>query len=432
MKKIQKIFKLIINYRRWACFFLVCVGTESSFSQNIPVIQQQFETYNHNNYQEKIFLHTDKTVYATGEILWFKAYVTDAATNQFSPLSKIGYVEIINADNTPLMQAKVDIDSGNGNGSFVIPSSIRTGNYLIRAYTNWMKNFDPDFYFQEPITIINPDKKPLEKKIDSTTLFYIHFFPEGGNLVYGFNNTVAFKITDTYGKGLPGKGYIVDNKNDTSATFETEHFGMGAFSFHPEEGNTYHAILKINNETITKKLPEIYEKGWVMHLTDEGDNLSINVATNISNENKVFLFAQTKNAIKFARMQTLNNGNTAFTFNKSELGEGISQLTVFNEEKQPVCERLFFRKPTHLLPIKLENIQSEYSQRSKVDINIAVNDSSKCNMSVAVYLADSLQPLQKINLLNYLWLSSDLKGRLNLRVFILKTRILRLKRLRII
>ena len=31
-------------------------------------------------------------------------------------------------------------------------------------------------------------------------------------------------------------------------------------------------------------------------------------------------------------------------------------------------------------------------------------------MSVAVYLTDSLQPVQEINLLNYLWLSSDLKG----------------------
>lgn len=411
MKKNLKIFKRITCCKKWLCIFLIFICAKNSFSQNIiPVVQQQFETYNQNNYQEKIFLHLDKTVYATGEILWFKAYVTDAATNQFSSLSKIVYVEIINADNTPVMQAKVDIDSGSGNGSIVIPSSIRTGNYVIRAYTNWMKNFSPHFYFEEPITIINLGKKPLEKKMDSTKSFHIQFFPEGGNLVYGFDNSVSFKITDVYGKGLPGNGIIVDNKNDTTAIFETEHFGMGRFSFHPLEGNNYHAIIKINNETITKNLPEIYEKGWIMHLTEQGDNVTIHLGCNVSNENEVFLFAQTKNAIKFARMQTLNNGNTTFTFNKSELGEGVSQLTIFNEEKQPVCERLFFKKPTDFLPIKLENIQSEYSQRSKVDINISAIDSSKCNLSISVYLADLLQPAQKINLVNYLWLSSDLKG----------------------
>ena len=411
MNKAQKILRRIMNYGRWWCTFLIFIGVENAFSQNIiPAIQQQIVTYNNNNYQEKIFLHTDKTVYATGELLWFKAYVTDAATNQFSLLSKIAYVEIINAANKPLMQAKVDIDSGRGSGSIVIPSSIRTGNYVIRAYTNWMKNFDPNFYFQASITIINPVKKPLEEKPDTATLFHIQFFPEGGNLVYGFNNTVAFKITDAYGKGLPGKGLIVDNKNDTSATFETERFGMGTFSFHPLEGNTYHAIIKINDGTISKTLPEIYEKGWVMHLTQQGDNLSIDVGCNVSNEKEIFLFAQSKNTIKFARMQALINGNTTFTFNQSELGEGISQLTIFNKDKQPVCERLFFKKPGHLLPIKLENIQSEYAERSKVDIHINVSDSSKNNLSLSVYLADSLQPLQNNNLVNYLWLSSDLKG----------------------
>jgi len=411
MKKNLKIFKILTGCSRWLGIFLVFICAKNSFSQNIiPVVQQQFETYNQNNYQEKIFLHLDKTVYASGEIIWFKAYVTDAATNQFSPLSKIGYVEIINADNTPIMQAKVDIDSGQGKGSFDIPYSIRTGNYKIRAYTNWMKNFNPDFYFEEPITIINPGKKPLEEKKDSATSFRIQFFPEGGNLVNGFDNTVAFKITDVYGEGLQGQGFILDNKNDTTAIFETQHSGMGRFSFHPMEGKAYHAIIKINNESITKNLPEIYEKGWVLRLTEQDDNVLINVGCNVSNENEVFLFAQTKNAIKFARMQTLNNGNATFTFNKSELGEGISQLTVFNKERQPVCERLFFTKPTNLLPIKLENIQSEYLQRSKVDIDISANDSSKSGLSVSVYLADSLQPVQNINLVSYLWLSSDLKG----------------------
>ena len=69
------------------------------FAQNvIPAIEDQFNDYNNNYYQEKVFLHTDKTVYATGEILWFKAYVTNAASNKLSTLSKICYVEIIGAD----------------------------------------------------------------------------------------------------------------------------------------------------------------------------------------------------------------------------------------------------------------------------------------------------------------------------------------------
>ena len=34
-----------------------------------------------------------------------------------------------------------------------------TGNYIFRAYTSWMKNFSPDFYFEQTIHIVNTLKK---------------------------------------------------------------------------------------------------------------------------------------------------------------------------------------------------------------------------------------------------------------------------------
>ncbi|HEY5406344.1 MAG TPA: hypothetical protein VIJ92_04615 [Ginsengibacter sp.] len=416
MKKIHAIFQEIINCRSWHLIFLLCMFANNSLSQNaVSVIQQQFETYSKSNYQEKVFLHTDKTVYTTGEVIWFKVYITDAASNKFSLLSKICYVEIITADKKNLLQGKIDIDSGKGNGSFQIPSSIRTGNYIIRAYTNWMKNFDSQFYFEQTISIINPNKGPENIKTNSNAATgYIQFFPEGGNLVYDLQNTVAYKITDVFGKGLPASGYILTEKNDTAARFETEHFGMGTFSFTPAKGNKYHAIVKLNNSTLIKDLPEIYNNGWVMHLKDEGNTLAVDISCNIETEHNIFLFAHTRHSVKVAKMQLLSNGNTVFTISKSELGEGISQLTVFNEEKQPVCERLYFKKPIDVLPIKLGNINATYDPRKKVNINVSTGETNgidiNADMSVAVYLADSLQPEQKTNLLNYLWLTSELKG----------------------
>ena len=64
--------------------------------------------------RKKSFLHTDKSVYATGEVIWFKAYISNAFSNKLSALSKICYVEVINADKKPVLQAKIDIDSGKG------------------------------------------------------------------------------------------------------------------------------------------------------------------------------------------------------------------------------------------------------------------------------------------------------------------------------
>lgn len=414
MKKINEIFTEIINNGSYGLLLMSLLLTSPCFSQeSVSTIQHQFEAYTNNNYQEKVFLHIDKTVYATGEVLWFKAYITNAVSNNFSMLSKICYVEIISDNKKQLMQVKISIDSGKGNGSFLLPSSIRSGNYVIRAYTNWMKNFDPQFYFEETISIINPNKKPEFKKQNDTDSAYAGFFPEGGNLVYGLNNNVAFKITDRYGKGLQAKGFIVSAK-DTVTTFETGRFGMGTFSFNPTKGNKYHAIIKLNSTTIKKDLPEIYNTGWTLHAADDGSKLLLNIACNIEAEHAVFLFVQTRGSVKSAAKLSLTDGSAAFTLDKSTLGEGISQITFFNEKKQPVCERLYFKKPVNILQIKSSGFEKEYQTRSKVNINIATNNTDGAevagDMSVAVYLADSLQPDQQTNIVNYLWLGSDLKG----------------------
>jgi hypothetical protein len=414
MKKASKIFLVSIKKGRWCAILLLCLFNSNCFSQEvIPFIQQQFNAYKNNNYQEKVFLHTDKTVYSTGEILWFKAYVTNAVTNKFSMLSKICYVEIVGADRKILMQAKVSIDSGKGNGSFLITSSIRTGSYYIRAYTNWMRNFDSQFYFEENIDIINPNKKGLSVSADSALAANIQFLPEGGNLVYGLPNNVAFKLTDAYGRGLAGKGFILTDKNDTVSHFETAVFGMGTFSFNPVRRIKYYAIIKAGEQVFTKELPVIFDKGWILHVQDDGNTLTVNVTCNIESERNVFLFLQDHDSIQLVKMLPLTNGSAAISINKSDLDAGISQLTVFNEERQAVCERLLFKKPISDCQLKLENIHASYEQRKKVDLDISAVTNGmpiNANMSVAVYLADSLQPELKLNILNYLWLSSELKG----------------------
>src|SRR6476659_7141721 len=174
-----------MRFRTLYSTLLTLMYVSKVFSQDETAdIRRRFEVYNAVNYQEKVFLHTDKTVYSAGEILWFKAYITRAVDNNFSFLSQICYVEVFSADKKPLLQAKIDIDSGRGAGSFVIPSFIRTGNYLIRAYTNWMKNFDPAFFFEQPLTIVNTGKKAQPADTSKDATYSIQFFPEGGNMVY--------------------------------------------------------------------------------------------------------------------------------------------------------------------------------------------------------------------------------------------------------
>jgi hypothetical protein len=114
--------------------------------------------------------------------------------------------------------------------------------------------------------------------------------------------------------------------------------------------------------------------------------------------------------VKAALMQTTDgDGKTVFSLNKNELSAGITHFVVFNNNKQAVCERLLFLKPQSF-PINLSADKDLYERRSEVKLNIASKDNA--DLSMAVYLADSLQGIDDDNILNYLWLSSELKGRI--------------------
>lgn len=108
------------------------------------------------NYKEELFVRTDRDVYITGEEVWFKVYKLDGLTNTPSDLSKVVYLELLDKNNFPLKQIKVKTDDISGSSSFVIPENINSGNYIIRAYTNWMKNFTSDLFFYKSVSIINP------------------------------------------------------------------------------------------------------------------------------------------------------------------------------------------------------------------------------------------------------------------------------------
>jgi hypothetical protein len=386
----------------------------NSKGQVITDIQNSFSKQS--AFQEKVFVHTDKSTYLPGEILWFKIYCVDGNDHKPANLSKVVYIDVLDNNQNPVMQTKVLLANGLGNGSIYVPVSVSNGNYKLRAYTSWMKNFNPDFYFEKIITLINPLKSPETiAEAKNVQAYDVQFFPEGGNLVGGIESKVAFKAVGQNGKGVKLTGVIVNQRNDTLAAFGSLKFGMGSFSFKPAAGSTYRAVMKEgNNKVFEKALPEVMARGYVMELTDEGsDKLEVSVKSN-TNDGSVYLFAHTGQVVKAASSADFSNGTAHFTINKNALGDGISHLTVFNSAKQPVCERLYFKRPAQQLLIGAAADQQQYSQRKKVNVSVSAKDMSgkalAADLSMSVYRVDSLQDIDHSNIFNYLWLNSDLRG----------------------
>lgn len=108
------------------------------------------------DYKELLFVRTDRDIYITGEQVWFKIYEMNGLTHEPSDLSKVIYLELLDKNNFPLIQLKVKNDNRSGSSGFILPGNISSGNYILRAYTSWMKNFTTDQFFYKAISVINP------------------------------------------------------------------------------------------------------------------------------------------------------------------------------------------------------------------------------------------------------------------------------------
>lgn len=399
--------------------FLLMSGITASLlvtaQSNEAGIDKQFAQYSKKTFTEKVYLHTDKNYYLAGEILWWKLYYVDGYFHKPAGLSKVVYVEILDANNKPVLQAKAALNKEGSDGSFYLPVSVNSGNYTLRAYTNWMKNFGADYFFEKHIAIVNSMKALGPQTAPVPAAYDAGFFPEGGNLVRNMESRVGFRVTDQFGRGQNFTGALINENNDTLLQFSPLKFGIGSFSFTPSSNHVYKAVIRIaNGPTLLRNLPAVYDKGYVMKLETGADGtLKVVVSASQASSPYVYLFAHTRQLVKASMRARLENGFATFTIDKNKLGEGISQLTLFDDSQQPLCERLYFKYPEHHLAIAANTNAATYASRKKVSLLLQTKTAAgaaPANVSVAVYRLDSLQLDEGNDIQSYLWLSSDLAG----------------------
>jgi hypothetical protein len=148
-KKIVPAFILIL-------FLLFIRTTSGQVQQNMTdILTQKFLKYSEAIPREEIYIHTDREDFIAGEDLWFNLYLIDRKSLTPSLTSGIVYFELLNFENRPLVQKRIFLENGFGPGQIVIPDTLGSGSYTIRAYTSWMKNFLPYNCFMKEIRIYN-------------------------------------------------------------------------------------------------------------------------------------------------------------------------------------------------------------------------------------------------------------------------------------
>ena len=188
-------------------------------------IIQQIEKYRLQYPQEKIHLHMDKPYYAIGDNIWFKAYVVTAEKNELSDLSKILYVELINDKDSVKQSIALPLEMGLAWGDFSLTDSLKEGNYRIRAYTNWMRNFGEEYFFDKTFTVGNSIANTVITQADYTYSKDVKGQKVMASLNYAdmagkplINKEVTYQVVLDFRTILKGKG-ITDSKGNLLVSF---------------------------------------------------------------------------------------------------------------------------------------------------------------------------------------------------------------------
>lgn len=378
-------------------------------------INASFDRYRRSHVQEKIFAHIDRTSYLAGEILWFKIYNVDASYHRPLELSSVAYVELLDAQSKAVVQAKIALNKGKGNGSLYLPVSLTSGSYSFRVYTRWMRNFSPEFFFEERIRIINTLNAQPDMVSANEKGYDVQFFPEGGDLVSGVESKVAFRAIDESGKGVSVKGNIRDDGDRIVSELVSGRFGIGSFMLTPVSGTGYKAVIQFSDgKKATYRLPAAKSGGYRLALKENDDEVVVHVASSHREVAEMYLFVHASNRVESASKLTLNEGQTQISIPKTRLHNGISHFTLFNADYKPVSERLWFKRSPKELNVEASTDNQEYDRRKKVlvDVRSSVTGSvpAAANLSIAIYNADSLQHSTQGGIDSYFLLRSELKG----------------------
>jgi hypothetical protein len=145
---------ILDRIKLFSIFFLFLSGNEFVSAQNNNS-QEKKQNLNTST-QETIFLNSNTTTFLTGETLYYKLFCLNPLNNTPSLISKIAYLELVDNNKNSLQKNKIYLERGIGSGEYFIPTTLKTGNYKVIAYTKWMLNNPKPQINEIDIFIINP------------------------------------------------------------------------------------------------------------------------------------------------------------------------------------------------------------------------------------------------------------------------------------
>lgn len=381
--------------------------------------------------QEQVFLHLDNSSYYLGDTIFYKAYVGRADNGSPTNLSGILYCELLNNDGYLVERQMIALENGEGHGNFALTDTVLyAGYYELRAYTKWQLNWGiteqahsrwtSDYFFNKDM--VNDFYRDYEKLYSRVFPVYdaprtpgdfsqdmslrplseyhkasdkkntiVEFFPEGGSLVAGLKQRVAWEARDADGQALEGTLTVtLPDGGGSTITSETVNRGRGVFEIEAPQGSAITAIFtpkkgdRTTNPAGTPeakvRLPHAARNGVVLRMDADAESITVSchAADTASTESLGLTIMHNGILQHFCR---LDGNDVHFTPTEA----GVYQATVFNEEGRVYADRLAFFLPSdfHTDNVKISgDPNTMYAAFAPVTVELQGAPGSSMSLSV--------------------------------------------------
>jgi len=426
-----------LRKRHFIIFFFLAFYTSFIGAENHPLILNSDKSKTISSQKEgsfsreKIYIHFDRNNYFIGDEIWFKVYLVEARTHTPTAESKVVYVELIDPLNKVVKTRVIHTENGGGAGEFELNAELESGSYTVRAYTNYMRNFDNSFFFTKELYInsYNEFKKNLsaaddDQKVHQDSLPMqnagkpdLQFFPEGGSMIAGLPAKIGFKALDETGKSIGVSGIVLDHQEKELISFESSHLGMGSFMLVPETSAGLRARIRYEGTEFYYELPAVLETGVIMRVIDRGDSYQINLQSSLKQGvNGLLLVGEQRGTVVCKANLTGSNTKGSVKVPLSTLDDGIVKFTLYDRNNQPLCERLVFAETKKSNPVVgIQSSKNEYEQRELVELELSLTNPSRLPVLASVTVTDMAANSKSdcnFDILTYMLLHSELRGKI--------------------
>ena len=317
---------------------------EEPQQEAIDILLERLDRHQRLQPQEKLYLHLEKEVHDQGEHLWFKIYLVAGAKHRPSPISTGAFVELLGPDGSKLQKKYIKVNRGLGYGDIEITEDMPKGRYRLRAYTDWMKNFDFDYIPETPVYI----KEEANEASATANNCNVSFYPEGGKWVAGLRQKVAFASENH----ASVSGTIVNKAGEEIQSFDSNGDKIGLMETELESADELFA--KINGCEAQVKLPTIAETGTVMTTRNMGNRfIRLDIQTNQEEDGSLlYAIIQSRGVVTSRHNIQISGDRARAIVPMGDLEPGISQITLFNEQLALLSERLVFVPETDFLNLE--------------------------------------------------------------------------------